>query len=359
MAKEKKKADLMVVTSNDFNDLQLFSLTPQENKLLHTICAKIKNKDIEEIEIPYDEIKDMIKDKQNLSNIRLTESLRKMNKKLMTIGYTIQTGTAITDFILFPTFTTDYDKGILTVGLNRKYTHFLNNLTGNFTRYELLEFSTLSSKYALLLFPLLMQWKSIGIYRVSMDNFRQKMGISQNMTMSNIDSRILTPALREINEIFPKMNLTVEKIKKQGNRIAELEFRFTAIKSQSSFSPVLITDDNGVSTTKNEQSNTNSEKPFLSKLGVVSLNKAETKMVNNWEKVYGYNEDIVSACIDYVVTTYPQEKHTIRYCDAILKSWYAHKYKTVDEIPELQIQNKKQDDYIIGEIGGQFFFSEQ
>ena len=84
-----KKNDLMVVTSNDFNDLSLSSLTPRENKLLHAICAKIKNKDVTEIVLSFADIRKMIQDKQNLSNQQLISKLLGMNRKIMTIVYSI------------------------------------------------------------------------------------------------------------------------------------------------------------------------------------------------------------------------------------------------------------------------------
>lgn len=352
-----KKNDLMVVTSNDFNDLSLSSLTPRENKLLHAICAKIKNKDVTEIVLSFVDIRKMIQDKQNLSNQQLISKLRGMNRKIMTIGYSIVDETSITDFVLFPTFRLDLKKSELRVALNREYTHFLNDFTGNFTRYELLEFTTLSSKYSLLLLPLLMQWKSVGIYRVSMEDFRHKMGISESESFGNITRRVINPAINEINRVFTYLNLSFERIIGPKNKTLGLEFKFKPIKSGSR-----LTFDDAVNF-RVQSSEADTEvvfnNNFLNILNITKkLTKTEEKTLKKWINDYHYGNDMIDALANYVKVTYPKEKHTIRYCDAIINSWFLRGYKTPADVPELPKNLTSSDgDYIIGDIAEQLFFT--
>ena len=55
--KNKVNNDIRVVTQNEFNNVSLATFTPNENKILHAIVAKIKNKDTQKIQISFDEIK--------------------------------------------------------------------------------------------------------------------------------------------------------------------------------------------------------------------------------------------------------------------------------------------------------------
>lgn len=350
-----KKNELMVVTSNDFNELSLSSLTPRENKLLHAICAKIKNKDVTEIVLSFTDIRKMIQDKQNLSNQQLISKLRGMNRKIMTLGYSIVDETSITDFVLFPTFRLDLKKSELRVALNREYTHFLNDFTGNFTRYELLEFTTLSSKYSLLLLPLIMQWKSVGVYRVTMEDFRHKMGISDRESFGNITRRVINPAVNEINRVFSYLNLSFDRIVGPKNKTLGLEFRFKPIKNGSRLS----FDDAVNFRVRSGVPDIDIHNNFLNILNITKkLTKTEEKTLKKWREDYHYGDDMMDALANYVKSTYPKEKHTIRYCDAIIGSWFLRGYKVPEDVPELPKNlQPAEKDYIIGDIAEQLFFT--
>ena len=67
---------------------------------------------------------------------------------------------------------------------------------------------------------------------------------------------------------------------------------------------------------------------------------------------------MIDALANYVKITYPKEKHTIRYCDAIINSWFLRGYKTPADVPELPKNLTSSDgDYIIGDIAEQLFFT--
>ena len=65
-----------------------------------------------------------------------------------------------------------------------------------------------------------------------------------------------------------------------------------------------------------------------------------------------YGQSVFSSCFVF------KEKHTIRYCDAIINSWFLRGYKTPADVPELPKNLTSSDgDYIIGDIAEQLFFT--
>ena len=87
--KSKKITHEMVVTHNDFNNLSLAHFSPNENKILHAIVSKIKNKDTERVTITFDEIKRLTQYKRN-DNRAFLASIEEVNKKLMQLNFRLR-----------------------------------------------------------------------------------------------------------------------------------------------------------------------------------------------------------------------------------------------------------------------------
>ncbi|CRF46066.1 replication protein A [Helicobacter heilmannii] len=115
--------------------------------------------------------------------------------------------------------------------------YLLNFLNANFTSFELLEFQNISGKYAKTLYRLLKQWKSTGVPpRVEWEEFRELMGISENVKLLEVIERdMLKPAIKELSKIAPFESLCHEKFKTkgQGNRITHIQFYFQPITKTS------------------------------------------------------------------------------------------------------------------------------
>ncbi|MBF7684088.1 replication initiation protein [Acinetobacter sp. B5B] len=96
-----------------------------------------------------------------------------------------------------------------------------------FTSYHLQKTANFKSVYAIRLYELLMQWKSVGKTPVFyLENFREQLGISENeyVRMEAFKRRVLDIALDQVNE-FSDINVQYEQHKK-GRTIAGFSFRF-------------------------------------------------------------------------------------------------------------------------------------
>lgn len=109
----------------------------------------------------------------------------------------------------------------------------ITRLENNFTSYEIEQVANLDSSYAIRLYELLIQWRVAGkTPEFELQDFRRKLGVkdSQYKTMSNLKSRVLEPAIKQINEYT---DITVKYVQsKRGRTITGFSFTFKPKKAK-------------------------------------------------------------------------------------------------------------------------------
>ncbi|EAJ8022026.1 replication initiation protein [Campylobacter upsaliensis] len=224
---------------NDFNKIKLPSFTEQEQNLLYGILLKIKEKKAgEDINFTPKELLEF--STENLTNKALGDILVILRDKFFKADFTILIEDKERDLIgkeiinLFQSFKLWYPSGDygytnlqrVELSINPRFEYIVNQLTANFTAFELSEFIALSGKYTKTLYRLLKQYRTTGKAYFEWEEFRRIMDIPQDYRQSEIDKRILKPALKELSQernIFdqvrvPFKNLAYEKEKQKGTR---------------------------------------------------------------------------------------------------------------------------------------------
>lgn len=132
----------------------------------------------------------------------------------------------------------------LRLSVNPEFEYIVNQLTANFTAFELAEFIALSGKYTKTLYRLLKQYKNTGYARFEWSEFARVMDIPKDLAMCDIDKRILKPAIKELTaerNLFdmariPFAKLSYTKIKGKGRgrggNVIGIEFSFTPEKER-------------------------------------------------------------------------------------------------------------------------------
>lgn len=209
------------------NQIVIKTLNATELNVLMALCGKMRDKDTDEVIFTFQQLKELIKWDNN-NNELFIKNLINMNKKLISLNFTFRENKRTTQFVLFPTFITDEINKTLTVRVNKDFSFLLNNISSNFTRFELDNFTTLQSKYSKYLYKELMKFKSTGYLIMTIEDFRNKLDIPLKYRMSEIDKKVLTPAKEELSKILKKFE--IKKLKK-GKNISHIEFTFNPIKN--------------------------------------------------------------------------------------------------------------------------------
>lgn len=119
------------------------------------------------------------------------------------------------------------DTGIVYLRFTHDVVPLITRLEQQFTSYDIEQITSLSSAYAIRLYELLIQWRSVGKTPVfEIEQFRQQLGVesSKYKTMSNFKKYVLDFAVQQINE---HTDITVKYDQhKQGRIITGFTFKF-------------------------------------------------------------------------------------------------------------------------------------
>lgn len=205
---------------NDLNTLQMNGFTEKEIDIFFAICFKLKNQGTNEIVLTFEELKKLI-NYTHRGLDRFCKTLDNTYKNLLGLNFRIEDDEKIVRFVLFTEYEINKKKKNLTIKANEKFNYLLNDFMANYTKFDLAELVSLKSTYAKGMYKLLKQYRNTGWYDISMDEFRNLLGIPEYYKMGNIDQKILKPILEELLPSFE--NLKLEKLKK-GRSIDRLKF---------------------------------------------------------------------------------------------------------------------------------------
>ncbi len=226
-------ANEVVKYNNSLNDISFRKFTSIELDLFFSICFLLKEKGVEEMDFSFDEIKKLIGYKFTGID-RFYKDLKSMYKKLLNLTISYERGKKgdreFTEFVLFNRYTINERERKIKIKINPDFYFILNELTSNFTRFELREFAKLRSSYAKQMFKLLSQYNSTGVYIITVEEFKRVLDIPVTYKMCDIDKKVIRPILIECSLYFKNLNLT--KIKKRKT-ISRFKFIFKTKKEKT------------------------------------------------------------------------------------------------------------------------------
>ena len=215
----------IVKYDNYMNSLRFSGFTTFDYNFLMALCNKLMDKDTTEITISFEELREKTGYTQHPVKQFVSDIVR-MNDKLMKMNCVLEKDGTIFQFVLFPTFATDMVNRRLIVSVNEKFKFILNELIKNFTRFDLKEFVKLDSKYSKILYRLLKQFKTTGIYEVKIDDFRNKIDCPVSYNAKYIMDKIIKPSLKELQNYFQDLQCTVKYAHKRGRPVEGYIFTF-------------------------------------------------------------------------------------------------------------------------------------
>lgn len=329
LEKEKQKGyRIMIKYHNDMNLVAFKNFNQRELNIFFSICALMKEKGDNTITFSYNELKRLINAKLPTNQVFEDLLVSTYNKLLeLQLGYHDEN--KIVRFVLFTGYTVDKEKKEISIRVNHDYAYVLNDLSSNFTIFELQEFNTLASSYSKNMFRLLKQFKSTGHYTVSVDEFRRLLDIPEYYTMKRITDKILSVILKELSSYF--VDLKVTKIK-EGRTIKTLDFRFKPQHyTDNQVMTIDITANNSNESLVKENRKEDILCPKCGKPLVLLYNK-------NGDTFWGHADYLVNTCKETYSTK--EEIETIKEQRAELLEDEADRAKFEQEVKELINQHK-------------------
>lgn len=225
----------IVKHDNDFNLAKLHHLTQIEMNVFAFICSQFTSHRETTLEIPYDEIKrgaDILRYKY--SNKQFKELMIRIQEKIVKTSFSVKVDSKLIQAPLFRYFITD-DKipDYVFVSLNDIFHRYFFDIPQgfSFSEYELRSLLGLKSKYAQILFRLLLQ-NYKGEWNVDFSEFKNMMGFKPSYRTGYILAR-LKEIVKDINNSHSINNLSFavnKNTKKRGTPIESITFYYKIIK---------------------------------------------------------------------------------------------------------------------------------
>jgi len=218
---------------NHMNTVHFNGFNAIELNLLLSICSKIRDEGTHTVVYSFEDLRKLSQYTATATK-SFVKSLENTYDKLIKLNFKIGTEIHFTKFVLFTEYTIDSENQEVTISVNSKFSYILNELTANFTRFELNEFVSLQSKYAKNLYRLLKQYRSTGKVYFTIDDFKNKLAIPRSYALCDIDRKVLKPIQTELYPLFQNFRIEKVKSKKRGTPVTHIHFSFTPQKLRQS-----------------------------------------------------------------------------------------------------------------------------
>lgn len=233
----------LVVYKNDMNTVPLRDFNSKEMDLFFSICSQMRDKGLDKITFTFEQLKDLSNYKYEAFDRFITD-IENVYNKLIKLNIRIETEEKIVRFVLFTDYEVDKIKSTVNISVHKEFKYILNDITGNFTKFELAEFVSLKSSYSKTAYRLLKQFRKTGYMVLTIDDFKEQFSIPRSYRMSHIDIKVLQPIQNELSLYFK--NLEINKISKgKGRKITHIEFVFDAKADINSTGTGTFRDENG------------------------------------------------------------------------------------------------------------------
>lgn len=205
----------------DFHGIQLQDFNVKDRNLIFALCYKLMEQDENIIRLDVKEIAKIGNYKPTKSKDNIYKSLDEVYNRMKHASIRIKKENGIKHFVLFTSFETFEDTGIIEIEVNKNYRYLLNKVAAPFTIQNLIEYTKLNSGYSQLTYSMLREWDKRKWIEISIDDFRDIIGVPKSYDTSNFNRQVLKPIMDELPQYFK--NLKLEKIK-TGRKVTHLKF---------------------------------------------------------------------------------------------------------------------------------------
>lgn len=223
----------IVKYDNILNRISFTNFDENDFNLFMVLCARMRDLGEDKQVFEYDYLMDLMNwDRTQRLEVFHSE-IKKMSDKLRMIGATVDiSDDEWVSFDLFPTLRGNKQKKHLTVRINPDFKYVLNDITKNFTRFELSEYVSLNGRYSKQLYQRLKQFRKQGWWQVSVDDIRRELSIPNTMPTMHIKPKVINPSVEVIKSCkgFGDLEVEVLRSSRRGRAVEGYKFTWTADK---------------------------------------------------------------------------------------------------------------------------------
>lgn len=228
----------IVKYSNELHRINFSALSEAQQNILFTLLYEIKHQNTDFLELDIIKISELadINTRNKDYFIELLNGLTHFQE--LKFRYEINEQGDLRQEVIFPIIETQLKNNKIFVKVSSGFRERFLLVNNEFTRYELAEFVSLSSKYTKTIYRYLKQFRNTGLWKIKYKDFKEILGIPSSYQTCNIETRIIKPAIKQLTQeknLFdekriPFKNLKIKKIKGRGRGrggiIEALEFTF-------------------------------------------------------------------------------------------------------------------------------------
>lgn len=117
--------------------------------------------------------------------------------------------------------------GVVGIRFSKEILPFISNLKSQFTKYALSDISEMTSSYAIRIYEMLIQYKSIGQREISVSNLRNMLELNEKYPLfGDFKKYVIEIAIDQINKKSPL--LASYTVRKTGRAMTHILFKFKA-----------------------------------------------------------------------------------------------------------------------------------
>ena len=194
---------------NDFNKLSLGNFSELEQNLLMAVLVNCRNQGDKIIKMSYDDVLHYVDRRKNITKKELLDIVTNLSTNFFKLDFKVikkqghlKCEAYYNLFSKFEIYINELEQQFshLILKVNDDFAYLINELTSDFTQFELDEFLYLRGKYTKILYRLLKEIRTTGYYIKKWQDFKDLMGIPESMSQNMIETRILKPCVEKLSE---------------------------------------------------------------------------------------------------------------------------------------------------------------
>lgn len=182
-----------------FIKIRMNKFNEDEFDFLMLILYRLKKENTYRARFSFDELK-WICGGQDTNLKEFSDKVYELSDKIMGIIFSYGNDESYTVFVLFTCFEFDGNKKYIEIDINEKFISIIDILLKDSNRKELKEFASLNSYYSKECYKKLKQ--NNGIWKVSINEFKEIFDISIDKKMTVIEKDIIGPMVDDLSNVF-------------------------------------------------------------------------------------------------------------------------------------------------------------